>query len=563
MEKFSDTHFRQQFPILKSRVNGHALVYFDNAATTQKPACVIERYQEYYQQSNANVHRASHALSASATADYESARKKVKSLINANAEEEIIWTKGSTESINLVAQSWGRTTLQPGDEIVLSYSEHHANIVPWQIVAKQTGATIKVLPLGKTGQIAIADLEDYIGERTRIVCVGHISNVIGRVNPIKEVIRVAKKHQALTLIDGAQAIAHLKVDVNDLDCDFYVFSAHKMYGPTGIGVLYGKRALLDKMPPYQAGGEMIKTVSFEQTTFNQLPHKFEAGTPNIAGVIAFGSALEFLEQQDHLGLVAYENALTSYCFSELSSIPRLKFLVDEAPDIPLFSFTLPGHHNHDIAAALDSVGIAVRAGHHCTMPLMQYLNVAGCIRLSLSAYNSVQEIDFVIEQLKKLTQTVITGSQPASLSLDNKAASCSSPEIARLTVDDIYIMFAKAKSWDSKHREIMLLGKKQLPMAVEDKTPLSLIAGCESHAWLVSDINAAGVYRFKADSEAKVIRGLLAIILAAVDNKTAAEIHAFDMNNYFSDLGLLQHLSPSRGNGVRAIVQKIQQLITE
>ncbi|KXJ55350.1 MAG: hypothetical protein AXW17_14180, partial [Colwellia sp. Phe_37] len=314
MEKFSDTHFRQQFPILKSRVNGHALVYFDNAATTQKPACVIERYQEYYQQSNANVHRASHALSASATADYESARKKVKSLINANAEEEIIWTKGSTESINLVAQSWGRSTLQPGDEIVLSYSEHHANIVPWQIVAKQTGATIKVLPLGKTGQIAIADLEDYIGERTRIVCVGHISNVIGRVNPIKEVIRVAKKHQALTLIDGAQAIAHLKVDVNDLDCDFYVFSAHKMYGPTGIGVLYGKRALLDKMPPYQAGGEMIKTVSFEQTTFNQLPHKFEAGTPNIAGVIAFGSALEFLEQQDHLGLVAYENALTSYCF---------------------------------------------------------------------------------------------------------------------------------------------------------------------------------------------------------------------------------------------------------
>ena len=237
MEKFSFTHFRRQFPILENLVNEHSLVYFDNAATTQKPVCVIESHNNYYQQSNANVHRASHALSARATAAYESARKKVKKLLNANAEEEIIWTKGSTESINLVAQSWGRTSLQPGDEIVLSYSEHHANIVPWQIVAEQTGAKIKVLPLNKAGQIAIAQLEDFIGERTRIVCVGHISNVIGRINPIENIIRVAKKYQALTLIDGAQAIAHLKVDVSDLDCDFYVFSAHKMYGPTGIGVL--------------------------------------------------------------------------------------------------------------------------------------------------------------------------------------------------------------------------------------------------------------------------------------------------------------------------------------
>lgn len=563
MKKFSYTLFRQQFPILKSRVNGHSLVYFDNAATTQKPACLIEQYQEYYQKSNANVHRASHALSANATADYESARKKVKNLINANAEEEIIWTKGSTESINLVAQSWGRTTLQPGDEIVLSYSEHHANIVPWQIVAEQTGAKIKVLPLRKNGTISTTDLEHYIGERTKIVCVGHISNVIGRVNPVVDIIKAAKKHQALTLIDGAQAIAHIPVDVRDLDCDFYVFSAHKMYGPTGVGVLYGKRVLLEKMPPYQAGGEMIKTVSFERTTYNELPHKFESGTPNIAGVIAFGSSLNFFEKQDHLGLVAYETMLKSYCFNELSSIPGLKFLVDEAPDIPLFSFTLIGLHNHDIAAALDSVGVAVRAGHHCTMPLMQYLKVSGCIRLSLSAYNSVQEIDFVIQQLKNLTQNKTTQNQPVDTPSANEMTHCSFSKVNPLTVNDIYNLFANAKSWDSKHREIMLLGKKQLALAVEDKNSSSLISGCESQAWLVSTINTEGVYRFKADSEAKIIRGLLAIILAAVDNKTAGEIQAFDMNSYFARLGLLQHLSPSRGNGVRAIVEKIQHIITD
>ena len=560
MEKFSFTHFRRQFPILENLVNEHSLVYFDNAATTQKPVCVIESHNNYYQQSNANVHRASHALSARATAAYESARKKVKKLLNANAEEEIIWTKGSTESINLVAQSWGRTSLQPGDEIVLSYSEHHANIVPWQIVAEQTGAKIKVLPLNKAGQIAIAQLEDFIGERTRIVCVGHISNVIGRINPIENIIRVAKKYQALTLIDGAQAIAHLKVDVSDLDCDFYVFSAHKMYGPTGIGVLYGKQELLEQMPPYQAGGEMIKTVSFEQTTFNQLPHKFEAGTPNIAGVIALGAALEFLEQQDYSGLVTYETALKKYCFRQLSSIPALEFIVDEEPDIPIFSFTLTGHHNHDIATALDSVGIAVRAGHHCTMPLMHYLNITGCIRLSLSAYNSMQEVDFVVQQLEKLTQTDV---QSLSTSSVNEIAEANFPQADRLTVDNILSLFAKAKSWDSKHREIMMLGKKQLPLAAKDKTPLSLISGCESHAWLVANENTDGKFCFKADSDAKVIRGLLTIILAAVDNKTAAQIHAFDMNSYFSELGLLQHLSPSRGNGVRAIVQKIQQLVAD
>ncbi len=561
MAKFSFTHFRQQFPILESLVNSKPLVYFDNAATTQKPICIINSHNDYYQHSNANVHRASHALSAKATSAYESARNKVAKFINANADEEIIWTKGCTESINLVAQSWGRSSLKQGDEIVLSYSEHHANIVPWQIVAEQTGAEIKVLPLTKTGQIALDDLEDIIGERTRIICFGHISNVVGRINPIEAIIRVAKKYQALTLIDGAQAIAHLDVDVSALGCDFYVFSAHKMYGPTGVGVLYGKRELLENMPPYQAGGEMIKAVSFAQTTFNQLPYKFEAGTPNIAGIVALGSTIAFLEKQDQLGLLAYENHLKQYCYQQLSRIKQLKFIVDGVPDIPLFSFTLEGHHNHDVAAALDSVGIAVRAGHHCAMPLMQYLNLGGCIRLSLSAYNSIEEIDFTIEELRKLTKAEVQPSQILNTSMSKEAADINSTN-SSLTVDELLSTFAKVKSWDSKHREIMMLGKEQPRLPMEIKTEQWLISGCESHAWLVCSKEDDGLFHFQGDSDAKVIRGLLAIVLAAVNNKNARQIAAFDMDDYFSKLGLLQHLSPSRGNGLRAIVQKIYQLIT-
>jgi len=561
MDNFSFLHFRQQFPILENLVNAKPLIYFDNAATTQKPRCVIDSHRNYYQQSNANVHRASHALSAKATLSYEDSRLQVKNLINANNHQEIIWTKGSTESINLVAQSWGLSSLQPNDEIVLSYSEHHANIVPWQIVAEQTGAKIKILALTNTGQIDIEQLESVIGERTRIVCVGHISNVIGKENPIEKIIETAKKHQALTLIDGAQAIAHLKIDVVALDCDFYVFSAHKMYGPTGVGVLYGKQKLLEKMPPYQSGGEMIKSVSFEQTTFNELPHKFEAGTPNIAGVVAFGSAITFINQYDHARLQAYENKLTLYCFEQLSSIEGLHFIVEQIPDIPVFSFTLVGQHNHDIAAALDSVGIAVRSGHHCAMPLMQYLNIDGCIRLSLSPYNSFQEIDFTVKKLKQLCEILPEATSPAKTIVVDENTKLNTTHSDVLMVEDVQVMFDKAKGWDSKHREIMLLGKKQPRLPAEDKTEMSLISGCESNAWLVSYQGPDGMYRFKGDSDAKVIRGLLAITLAAVDNKTATQIADFDIDNYFSGLGLMQHLSPSRGNGLRAIVAKIYQLI--
>ena len=295
MNSFDNAAFREQFPILKIKVNQQPLVYFDNGATTQKPQCVIDKYQMFYSQENANVHRASHTLSALATHSFEQTRKQVKNFIQASSIKEIIWTKGTTESINIIAQSWGRDNLKAGDEIVLTQCEHHANIVPWQIVAKQTGAIIKVLPLTADGFIDQLVINEMITEKTKVVCCAHISNVLGRINPIEKIIARAKQVNAISVIDGAQAIAHQPINVKELGCDFYVFSAHKMYGPTGVGILYGREELLNRMSPYQGGGEMIKTVSFAQTTFNDLPFKFEAGTPNIAGVVAFSAAISFLQ----------------------------------------------------------------------------------------------------------------------------------------------------------------------------------------------------------------------------------------------------------------------------
>jgi len=560
MKHFESKKFRQLFPLVinKTLLNStverqDSLVYFDNAATTQKPDCVIKRHQHFYQDINANVHRASHLLSAKATTAFEQARDTVKTFINAESNKEIIWTKGTTESINLVASSLGKTLLSPGDEIIISVSEHHANIVPWQLIAEQTGAVIKVLSLDPTGRVDLTNFDKLLTDKTKIVCCAHVSNVLAKINSINEIIQKAKSVDAITVIDGAQAIAHFPVDVQALDCDFYVFSAHKMYGPTGVGVLYGKQALLEAMPPYQAGGEMIKTVSFkEQTTFNSLPFKFEAGTPNIVGVIAFAEAINFINQYNSIEMMEYEQQLTTYCYRALKKIPAVKFVVAKTPDIPVMSFTIKEHHNHDIAASLDSYGIAVRSGHHCAMPLMEYLNISGCLRVSLAAYNTFAEIDYFIECLMK----IIKQESDSTIAEDNKKK-VEKNEVASTVIID---KFSKIKSWDSRHREIMLLGKQLKRLDKSFRNEQSLISGCESLAWLVAVKNSQGVFDFTADSDAKIIRGLLVIVLAAFNGKTALQIKSFDINAYFERLGLMQHLSPSRGNGVLAIVNKIKEL---
>lgn len=556
MKPFEPTTFRQHFPLIINSepltldtIRPHPLVYFDNGATTQKPICVIDCYQYFYQNINANVHRASHVLSAKATAAFEQARESVKGFINAKSSKEIIWTKGATESINLVASSLGRTILSSGDEIILAVSEHHANIVPWQLIAAQTGAEIKILSLDANGRIDLAVFDQLLSDKTKIVCCAHVSNVVAKINPIDELIAKAKSVGAITVIDGAQAIAHFPVDVQALDCDFYVFSAHKMYGPTGVGVLYGKQALLEAMPPYQAGGEMIKTVSFtEQTSFNSLPFKFEAGTPNIAAVVAFAKAINFISQYDSAEISEYEQQLTQYCYQALTQIPAVEFIVAQSPDISVIAFTIHGHHNHDIATSLDSYGIAVRSGHHCAMPLMEYLNISGCLRVSMAPYNTFTEIDYFIAALTE----IIKQADERPIATISKKTEVESTAIIE--------KFSKIKRWDARHREIMLLGKELDRLNRNHRSEQTLITGCESLAWIEVSKRLDGVFHFQADSDAKIIRGLLVIVLAALNDKTAKQIQAFDLNSYFETLGLLQHLSPSRGNGVLAIVDKIKGL---
>ncbi len=557
MKPFEPKQFRQHFPLVVSTNSKNEklmpLVYFDNGATTQKPDCVIDNYQYFYQNINANVHRASHLLSTKATTAYEHTRESVKSFINAKSNKEIIWTKGTTESINLIAASLGKQILNAGDEIILAVSEHHANVVPWQLIAEQTGAKIKVAILDATGKLDINEFNKLVTNKTKIVCCAHVSNVLAKINPINEIIKKAKSVGAITVIDGAQAVAHFSVDVQALDCDFYVFSAHKMYGPTGVGVLYGKQALLEAMPPYQSGGEMIKVVSFkEQTTFNSLPFKFEAGTPNIAGVVAYAKAISFIRQFDSAEITDYEQQLTHYCYQALNKVFEVEFIVDEMPDIPVITFIIKGHHNHDIATSLDSFGIAIRSGHHCAMPLMEYLNISGCLRVSMAPYNTFAEIDYLIECLNK-----ILNQEHDSLQEELSFQCIESNEAASVVIID---KFSKVKSWDSRHREIMLLGKQLNRLDKNLRDEQTLISGCESLAWLVSSKNSQGVFNFQADSDAKIIRGLLVIVLAAYDGKTAEKIQLFNIEAYFESLGLMQHLSPSRGNGVLAIVDKIKSL---
>ena len=554
MNTFSVAEFRRQFPILQKLNKDSGLIYFDNAATTQKYKAVIKTSQNFYQESNANVHRGSHFLSAKATKSFEIVRLQVQTLINASSEKEIIWTKGTTESINLVAQCYGLSNLKSGDEIVLSQAEHHANIVPWQNLASQTGAVIKVIPLDKCGRIDLVQAEQVITSKCKILAVNHISNVIGKLNPIKELIALAKNVGAKTLIDGAQSIAHSSIDVKALDCDFYVFSAHKMYGPTGLGVLYGKQQLLEQMPPYQFGGEMIKKVSFTGTTYNSLPHKFEAGTPNIVGVVGFGACLELFSKSSLTDIKEYELSLCQYAYQALSKVAGLKFLVEQQPDIPLFSFTIENVHHHDVATFLDSKGIAVRSGHHCAMPLMELFDLDGSVRVSLAPYNTFAEVDELIKQLQQFSLGENTEKLPVSTqpSADN---------LTTINQDEILSLFSNAKSWDLKHRQIMLLAKELPRIDKQLRSDDDLVNGCESSAWLKVSLNETShQLSFVADSDAKVIRGLMVIILSVYQHKTAEQIIAFDINAYFSQLGLMQHLNPSRGNGIKAIVERIEQL---
>jgi cysteine desulfurase / selenocysteine lyase len=384
---------RADFPLLREKTRGKPLVYLDNSATNQKPQCVIDAITQYYSKENANIHRGVYHLSQQATTAYENARVTVQKFINAKHAHEIIFLRGTTEGINLVAQSYGRANFKVLDEIIISTMEHHSNIVPWQMLADQVGANLRIIPINDAGEMDLEAYEKLFSERTKIVAITHASNALGTVNPIKKMVQIAHAHNVPVLVDGAQALPHIPVDVQDLDCDFYIFSSHKAYGPTGIGALYGKTALLEKMPPYQGGGDMIESVSFTSTTYNKLPYKFEAGTPNIAGVIGFAVALDYLSKIGMSAIATHEQELLNYATLKLSAIPGLRIIGTANQKIGVLSFVLDGVHPHDIGTILDDEGIAIRAGHHCAMPLMARFNVPATARASFGLYNTKADVD--------------------------------------------------------------------------------------------------------------------------------------------------------------------------
>ena len=402
-KKAFDVHeIRKDFPILHRLVHNKPLIYFDNAATTQKPKQVIETITNYYSNLNSNIHRGVHYLSQAATSEFECARNIVKSFINARYDEEIIFTRGATEAINLVAYSYGETNLKEGDEVLITEMEHHSNIVPWQIVCSKTGAKLKVVPFDDNGELILDELEKIISPKTKIVSVVHISNSLGTINPIEYIIRRAHDVGAVVLIDGSQSIQHLPVDVQKLDCDFFVFSGHKIYGPTGIGVLYGKKVILESMPPYQGGGDMILSVTFEKTIYNVLPHKFEAGTPHIEGAIGLGSAIRYVQNIGLDVIFDYETKLLNYASERLKEIPEVKIIGNAKNKASLVSFVVENVHPHDIGTLLDCDGIAIRTGHHCTEPVMRHFGVPATSRASFAFYNTFEEIDQLVLSLKKI-----------------------------------------------------------------------------------------------------------------------------------------------------------------
>ena len=395
---------RRDFPVLQQTVNGQPLVYLDNSASSQVPQVVIDRGSKYLREEHSNIHRGVHYLSQHATTAYEAAREKVKRFINAPDVRECIFVRGTTEGINLVAQSYGKKFIQAGDEIVISQMEHHSNIIPWQVAAEERGARLRIIPINDRGELIIEEYEGLLNERTRIVAIAHVSNSLGTVNPVKEMIATAHKYGVPVLVDAAQSVPHFPVDVQDLDCDFFVFSGHKMYAPTGSGVVYGKRHWLDQMPPYQTGGGMIRTVSFEKTTYAPIPEKFEAGTPAIAAGIGLGAAIDYLSSIDFAAAAAYEHELLEYATSRLADIPEVRIVGTAAEKASVLSFTIDEIHPHDIGTILDQQGIAVRAGHHCAQPVMQFFDVPATARASFAFYNTREEVDKLADAIQKVIE---------------------------------------------------------------------------------------------------------------------------------------------------------------
>jgi len=571
---------RAQFPILETQVHGQPLAYLDNGASTQQPRQVIQAVSDYHLQYHANIHRGVYQLSRNATRMHDYAREVVAHFLHAAEPAECLFTRGTTESINLVAASWGRANLEAGDEIILSTLEHHSNIVPWQMVCEATGARIKVIPIDDAGQLRMDKYRRLLSSRTRMVAVNQVSNALGTVNPVKEIIDEAHAAGALVLIDGAQWVAHGPTDVQALDADFYAFSGHKLYGPTGIGVLYGKRTLLDAMPPYQGGGDMIEQVTFEKTTYAQLPNKFEAGTPHIAGAVGLASAIEWLEAVGFERIAAHEQRLLRHATERLSAVPGLEIKGTARHKAALVSWVLvdPPIGTLDIGMQLDLRGICIRTGHHCCQPLMDRMGIASTARASFGVYNDLSEIDRLADAVAEIVAAargstsrrgvgapIEAGSQSLDAASDidlYPRAVAASPEAA---AEEIAEIFELLPDWPMRHQQIMDLGERLPRMPDALKTEDTFVPGCQSRVHLAARVQPGSddVIEFLADSDANIVRGLIALLQQIYSGQRASAIIAFDAQAFFSRLGLDEHLSMTRRNGLVAMVDRLRRIAAE
>lgn len=574
-QTFDVQRIRADFPILHQQVHGRPLIYLDNAATSQKPQSVIDALNDYYQFTNANVHRGMYDLSIRATAAYERARTRVAQFLHCSNERSIVFTRGTTESINLVAQSYARNTLRPGDQVLITAMEHHSNIVPWQLVCQQTGAKLLVAPIDDRGQLIFDELEKLLTTRVKIVAAVHVSNALGTINDVARIIQLAQKVGAITLIDGAQAAPHQRIDVEKLGCDFYAFSGHKLFGPTGIGVLYGRYELLAGMNPWQGGGEMIQSVTFEKTTFAEPPARFEAGTPHIAGAIGLAAAIDYLDSIDFDAAVAHEHALLERGTARLEALPGLHLIGTAANKAAVLSFVIDGLHPYDIAPLLDQRGIAVRTGHHCAQPVMQRFNVPATARASLAFYNTTEELDALADALRdiiahnsnKKPSHAVPGL--AGIAPNFPAPAADSPALAAADIIDAFEML---DAWEQRYDYMMDLAHRLPPMPDAVKTEQTRVHGCQSTVHMIARTRPASdklagddklpgdQIDFLADSDSQLVRGLIAVLSYVFSGQRASDILAFNITDFFKKIGLDQHLTMGRRNGLNAMVDRIRAL---
>jgi cysteine desulfurase/selenocysteine lyase len=554
---------RQDFPTLQRQVHGHPLVYLDNAATTQKPQVVLDTLHHYYTDDNANVHRGVHLLSQQATREYEAARDKARRFLNAAESREIVFVRGATEGINLVAQAWGRVNLRPGDEIIISAMEHHSNIVPWQMACEVTGAVVRVVPMDDDGELLLDEYEKLLKGRPKIVSMVHLSNSLGTINPVRRVIELAHARGVPVLIDGAQSAGHLPIDVRELDCDFFVFSGHKVYGPTGIGVLYGKASILERMPPWHGGGEMIQSVTFARTTYAGLPNKFEAGTPNIAGAIGLGAALDYVQSVGLANSGAHEERLLRYATEQMRQVPGLRIIGNAAHKAGALSFILedPPVSALDVGTKLDLEGIAIRTGHHCCQPVMDRFGIPGTARASFAMYNTVEEIDRLVGALKEVVADASSRSRPAApeapVEVAYPRAAAASPQAA---AEELIEVFDFLEDWAARYQYILELGEEIPPLPDVFRTEANRVRGCQSTVFMQARKRpgTADVVEFLADSDADLVNGLIGLLERVYSGQKADQVLAFDVEGFFARLGLDQHLTLGRRNGLSAMVQRIR-----